>query len=164
MQCVLKRISERDRPTVMKKSNATKTQSTETITPFDRLVYLAALSIPKSKVCTYGDLAAAIGKKGAARAVGSSLARNPYAPEVPCHRIVRKGGHLAGYQGKTKDLALKKKSKMLATEKVAFKDNGSVRDSSFVGVREIKDKLAKSSKSYLSANRKLEKIIREKSR
>lgn len=49
---------------------------------------------------TYGWIAGKIGKPGAARAVGRALGQNPFAPEVPCHRVIRADGKLGGYSGR----------------------------------------------------------------
>jgi len=69
--------------------------------------------IPRGSVATYGDLARALGCPGAARAVGMAMARNPYAPRVPCHRVVGADGSLHGFQG-----GLDKKAAMLREEGV----------------------------------------------
>jgi methylated-DNA-[protein]-cysteine S-methyltransferase len=67
------------------------------VTPFQAKVLRAALRIPYGKVRTYGDIAIAIGMPGAARAVGQALGANPFAPVVPCHRVVARDGSLGGY-------------------------------------------------------------------
>lgn len=67
--------------------------------PFDRKVWLACAQIPRGQVRTYGWVAARIGRPGAARAVGGALGRNPFAPVVPCHRVVGADGRLTGYSG-----------------------------------------------------------------
>lgn len=64
---------------------------------FFQKVWLECAKIPKGETRTYGDLAKKIGRPGAARAVGSALAKNPFAPEIPCHRVVRSDGGLGGY-------------------------------------------------------------------
>jgi methylated-DNA-[protein]-cysteine S-methyltransferase len=66
---------------------------------FDRAVWRALLDIPFGETRTYGDLAAAIGAPGAARAVGAANGRNPVCILVPCHRVVSAGGRLGGYSG-----------------------------------------------------------------
>lgn len=66
---------------------------------FDRKVYLACASIPKGEVRTYGWVAQQINCPGAARAVGVSLSKNPFAPKIPCHRVIRSDGHMGGYSG-----------------------------------------------------------------
>lgn len=79
---------------------------------FNQKVWKACAEIPKGEVRTYGWLANRIGHPGAARAVGSALGANPFAPIIPCHRVVRSDGGMGGYSGtggvKTKVLLLKK--------------------------------------------------------
>ena len=67
-------------------------------TAFQRRVYEAALAIPRGQVRTYGEVARAIGRPRAARAVGQALKRNRWAPAIPCHRVVA-GGCRAGASG-----------------------------------------------------------------
>jgi methylated-DNA-[protein]-cysteine S-methyltransferase len=64
-------------------------------------------------VSTYGDLAAAIGSPGAARAVGSVMARNCFPLIVPCHRVLGAGGSLGGYSAPD---GLRMKRRLLAME------------------------------------------------
>lgn len=64
---------------------------------FQRLVWRALLDIPWGEVRTYGELAQALGRPGAARAVGAANGANPVAVLVPCHRVVAAGGRLGGY-------------------------------------------------------------------
>ena len=68
-------------------------------TPFEREVYRLVSSIPVGETRTYGEMAAAAGHPGAARAVGAAMARNPFAPLIPCHRLVGSDGSLRGYGG-----------------------------------------------------------------
>lgn len=68
-------------------------------TPFRRAVMQAAMAIPYGEVRTYSDLAAAVGRPGAARAVGRVMATNPMPLVVPCHRVVGRDGGLHGYGG-----------------------------------------------------------------
>tara|TARA_B100001564_G_C20615767_1_gene659828 strand:+ start:305 stop:577 length:273 start_codon:yes stop_codon:yes gene_type:complete len=81
-------------------------------TLFQRKVWLYLKKIPRGKVKTYSDVAKAIGKPLAVRAVANAIAKNPYAPRIPCHRVIRSDGSLGGYSGKggvkTKKLLLKK--------------------------------------------------------
>jgi methylated-DNA-[protein]-cysteine S-methyltransferase len=65
--------------------------------PFERAVYAAACAIPAGEVRTYGELAAAIGAPGAARAVGRALGRNPLPIVIPCHRILAAAGKSGGF-------------------------------------------------------------------
>lgn len=67
------------------------------LSDFERAVYRALLDIPPGKVRTYKWVAQTIGRPGACRAVGNALNRNPYAPEVPCHRVIRSDGSIGGF-------------------------------------------------------------------
>ncbi len=66
---------------------------------FQKEVLWIERKIPYGRVSTYGRLAAKIKKPGAARAVGTALARNPFPIFIPCHRTIRADGTLGGYQG-----------------------------------------------------------------
>ena len=87
--------------------------------------------IPKGKVTTYGAIAKYLGKPGAVRAVGTAVGRNPFAPEIPCHRVVRSDGSIGNYSGgegvKTKIELLKKegveisKGRVTAFEKILYR-------------------------------------------
>ena len=66
---------------------------------FYRAVWKACASIPKGETRTYGWIAKKLGKPGAARAVGQALGKNPFAPVVPCHRVVSSTG-LGGFSAK----------------------------------------------------------------
>lgn len=65
--------------------------------PFHQKVWKECLKIPAGETRTYGWLAKKVGRPGAARAVGQAMAKNPFAPLVPCHRVVRSDGGLGGY-------------------------------------------------------------------
>ena len=65
--------------------------------PFQRRVLEATARIPAGEVRAYGWVAREIGAPGAARAVGTALARNPFAPLIPCHRVVRADGGMGEY-------------------------------------------------------------------
>ncbi len=69
-------------------------------TPFQKKVWAELCKIPKGKTLTYAQLARKIGRPKAVRAVGNAVGKNPFAPAVPCHRIVRSDGKLGGYSGK----------------------------------------------------------------
>ena len=77
------------------------------ITPFQRMVYLELLDVPAGETITYGELARRIGC-GSAQAVGQALKRNPFAPDVPCHRVVAADGSLGGYMGKRQPPSIKR--------------------------------------------------------
>lgn len=88
------------------------------MTRFQQRVYDAARLIPRGKVTTYGLLAAHIGC-ASARAVGQALRRNPFAPEVPCHRVVCADFALGGFEGATGGRAVQRKVARLRREGVA---------------------------------------------
>ena len=67
------------------------------LTPFDRGVYEAARTIPPGTTVTYGAIAQRIGDPTAAQAVGQALGRNPFAPVIPCHRVVSADGKMHGF-------------------------------------------------------------------
>ena len=70
------------------------------------------MKIPKGKVKSYKQVALGINRPRSARAVANACGKNPYAPKVPCHRVIRSDGSLGGYSGsggiKTKKNLLKK--------------------------------------------------------
>jgi methylated-DNA-[protein]-cysteine S-methyltransferase len=80
-------------------------------TPFQRRVWQELRAIPRGETWTYGELAAALGRPGAARAVGAAVARNPISIVVPCHRVVGADGSLTGYAG-----GVERKRALLAIE------------------------------------------------
>ena len=81
-------------------------------TKFQIKVWKYLKTIPKGKVKTYKQLARGINRPKSARAVANACAKNPYAPKVPCHRVIRSDGNLGGYSApggvKTKKKLLKK--------------------------------------------------------
>lgn len=86
-------------------------------------VYEIVGRIPAGKVSTYGVVAKLAGR-GTARSVGSALARNPFAPEVPCHRVVRADGDLGGFAGHTEGPEMDRKTRMLREEGVEVTGRG----------------------------------------
>lgn len=85
---------------------------------FRERVYQIASCIPKGKVATYGQIAKLAGKPNAARAVGVFMKTNPFAPIVPCHRVVATNGALTGYSAAG---GIQRKKQMLRREGVEFK-------------------------------------------
>ena len=81
-------------------------------TKFQIKVWKHLKTIPKGRVKTYKQVAIGINRPKSARAVANACARNPYAPKIPCHRVIRSDGGLGGYSGKgglkTKKLLLKR--------------------------------------------------------
>ena len=69
------------------------------LTPFTQAVLRECAAIPRGRVATYGALAAAAGCPGAAQAVGNALHANPFAPTVPCHRVVPGSLRVGGFEG-----------------------------------------------------------------
>ena len=82
-------------------------------------VYSLATQIPRGMVTSYGALAAAAGNPRAARAVGSMMHVNPYAPRVPCHRVVHKDGRVGGFGS---ERGVIEKIELLNAEGVKVKD------------------------------------------
>ena len=68
-------------------------------TKFQLKVWKYLKTIPKGKVKTYKQVAIAIKSPKSARAVANACAKNPYAPKIPCHRVIRSDGGLGGYSG-----------------------------------------------------------------
>jgi len=81
-------------------------------TAFQRQVWEKLRAIPYGQTVSYGDVAKALGKPGAVRAVGRACATNPVALVIPCHRVVREDQSLGGYRW-----GLERKKKLLAKEK-----------------------------------------------
>jgi len=81
-------------------------------TKFQQQVWRYLLKIPYGKVKTYKEIAIKLNKPNSARAIANACAKNPYAPSIPCHRVIRSDGKLGGYSGpggvKTKEKLLKK--------------------------------------------------------
>ena len=91
-------------------------------TEFEEKVYALCAKVPKGRVTTYKAIADALGT-GAYRAVGQALRKNPYAPKVPCHRVVASDGSLGGFNGQTSGPFITKKKKLLETEGISIKHN-----------------------------------------
>lgn len=73
----------------------------EEVTPFQRSVLKQLNAVPWGETRSYGELAAAVGRPKAARAIGGALNRNPIAVVLPCHRVVGSNGSLTGFAGGT---------------------------------------------------------------
>lgn len=85
-------------------------------------VYEVCKKIPNGRVSTYKIIGDEL-KTKAYRAVGQALKNNPYAPNVPCHRVVNSKGSLHGFNGEKSSKALNKKAKLLEEEGVKVKNN-----------------------------------------
>ena len=84
-------------------------------TDFQQSVWTALRRIPPSRTSCYSELAAAIGRPTATRAVGAANGANPVAVVIPCHRVIGKDGGLTGYGG-----GLERKAWLLRHEGVIF--------------------------------------------
>ena len=82
-------------------------------TDFQIAVWKELLKIPAGETKTYKEIAIAISRPKSFRAVANACAQNPYAPEVPCHRVIRSDGSLGGYSA---DGGIKHKQKLLDIE------------------------------------------------
>jgi methylated-DNA-[protein]-cysteine S-methyltransferase len=86
-------------------------------TAFQILVWKEIAKIPYGETRTYNELARAIGRPKSARAVANACGKNPYAPTIPCHRVIRSDGKLGGYSGKG---GINTKKKLLKLEGFKF--------------------------------------------
>ena len=82
-------------------------------TQFQLKVWSYLKKIPKGKLKTYAQVAKAIGKPKAVRAVANAIGKNPFPPKIPCHRVIRSDGKLGGYSAKG---GIKTKKKLLKNE------------------------------------------------
>ena len=82
-------------------------------TKFQIKVWKFLKTIKKGETITYSEVAKAINKPKAVRAVANAIGKNPYAPKIPCHRVIRSDGSLGGYSGKG---GIKTKKKLLKSE------------------------------------------------
>ena len=87
-------------------------------TTFQLKVWNYLKNIPKGSVKTYTDVAKAIGKPKAVRAVANAIGKNPYPIKIPCHRVIRSDGSLGGYSGRG---GINKKRRLLISEKISIK-------------------------------------------
>jgi len=69
------------------------------VTEFAQSVYDVVKLVPEGKITTYKQISIKLGKKGSSQAIGQALRINPFAPIVPCHRVVNSDGSLGGYFG-----------------------------------------------------------------
>ena len=83
-------------------------------TKFQLKVWNYLKTIPKGTVKTYKQIAIAIKSPKSARAVANACGKNPYAPKIPCHRVIRSNGGLGGYSGRG---GIKTKLRLLRYEK-----------------------------------------------
>ena len=86
-------------------------------TKFQIKVWKYLKKIPKGKVKTYKQVAEGINRPKSSRAVANACGMNPYAPEIPCHRVIRSDGSIGGYSGKG---GIRTKKKLLKLEGFSF--------------------------------------------
>jgi methylated-DNA-[protein]-cysteine S-methyltransferase len=91
------------------------------ITPFQKRVYALTKKVPRGKVTTYSAIAKKL--NSSPRAVGQALRVNPFAPVVPCHRVIKSDGTIGGFSGETTGKPIHKKIAMLRNEGVVIKVN-----------------------------------------
>lgn len=89
---------------------------------FSEKCYKLLKKVPEGKVTTYKELALALNTK-AYQAVGQVMRNNPYAPEVPCHRVVSSNGSIGGFAGQTTGKKIKEKISLLKKEGIEFQGN-----------------------------------------
>jgi O-6-methylguanine DNA methyltransferase len=87
-------------------------------TAFQKEVWRAIAKIPEGRVTTYGQIAKYLGTK-AVQAVGTAVGKNPYAPKIPCHRVVPANGKIGNYSGEG---GVEKKIALLQKEGIEVKD------------------------------------------
>ena len=86
-------------------------------TKFQIKVWKYLKSIKKGQIRTYLQVARAINRPKAVRAVANAIGKNPYAPKIPCHRVIRSDGSLGGYSGPG---GIKTKKKLLKSEGISL--------------------------------------------
>ena len=91
---------------------------------FNEQVWDLMKKVPEGQVTTYKLLAERLGSK-AYRAVGNACCRNPYAPIVPCHRVVQSDGSIGGFDGHTSGPSITKKIELLEKEGIPIR-NGKI--------------------------------------
>lgn len=93
-------------------------------TPFQEKIYSLLKNVPKGSVTTYKEIGKALEKDGNVyRAIGQALSKNPYAPEVPCHRVVKSDGTVGGFKGSSSGKEVNEKTMLLVREGVEINGN-----------------------------------------
>jgi len=98
-------------------------------TVFESGVYEALCRVPAGKVVSYKTLGQAVGCKSA-QAIGNAMRRNPFAPEVPCHRVIPSSLKIGGFLGEVIGSSIDKKRQLLEEEGVKFDEQGNLIDKS----------------------------------
>ena len=97
-----------------------RVQTDPNITPFQRKVYLALLEVPRGQTISYKELGERIGCRSP-QAIGQALRRNPFAPAVPCHRVISSDGSLGGFHGQREGEMIERKQRLLQEERLPEK-------------------------------------------
>ncbi len=97
-----------------------RVQTDPNITPFQRKVYLALLEVPRGQTISYKELGERIGCRSP-QAIGQALRRNPFAPAVPCHRVISSDGSLGGFHGLREGEMIERKRRLLQEERLPEK-------------------------------------------
>ncbi|KAG2139706.1 6-O-methylguanine DNA methyltransferase [Suillus clintonianus] len=130
-------------PLSEKERNTFKTRDGKRVTPHQWAVYDFTRTIPCGRVTTYKDISVALGQ-GSPRSVGSALRNNPFAPFVPCHRIIASTLYIGGFFGewgtganarggqKNTGVQCNRKMEMLEKEGVTFSLEGYLADESLL--------------------------------
>lgn len=84
-------------------------------TPFQQIVWRELQKIPKGQTRNYEDIARAIGRPKAVRAVANAIGANTLPQIIPCHRVIRKDGKIGGYR-----FGIQKKIRLLKDEGIEF--------------------------------------------
>ncbi|MCQ2050419.1 MAG: MGMT family protein [Candidatus Saccharibacteria bacterium] len=90
--------------------------SAENITEFQRKVYLELLNVPCGETISYKELGLRIGCRSP-QAIGQALKRNPFAPDVPCHRVIASNGGIGGFHGERSGEMIDRKRQLLEEER-----------------------------------------------
>jgi methylated-DNA-[protein]-cysteine S-methyltransferase len=100
----------------------------DTCAPFQRQVLRAVFAIPRGRVSSYSRIAASVNRPGAARAVGTAMATNPFPLVIPCHRVIQSSGHIGEF-GSGRPM----KKTLLEIEGVPFQTESRVAKAAFWG-------------------------------
>lgn len=94
----------------------------QSVHTFAQRVYALVKKVPPGRVTTYQEIAHALDSR-AYRAVGQALRKNPYAPQVPCHRVVSTSGHIGGFRGHNSGNEIQKKIALLTAEGIEVRSD-----------------------------------------
>ena len=101
------------------------------MTDFQKKIYDALMLIPSGKVTTYKFLSNYV-NCNSSQAVGQALKKNPHAPQVPCHRVIKSDLTIGGYSGETDGHLIRKKLQLLKNEGVLFDQRGRLADKDYL--------------------------------